>query len=814
MQKERTIRAVVAAWLILAWCGIASAAMDLRNATVERLDNGLSVLLLEDRNFPVVSVQMLYRVGARNESYGQTGIAHFLEHMAFRGSANFPGTGLVSSVYAVGGEWHGYTWTDETTYFATLPREHLDLQLRIEADRMTRLEISPDDMEAERGAVLAEMHMYENYATSMLIDAVMYASFIAHPYRNNTIGWESDIENLTHAEVVAFYEQHYQPANAVLAIVGDIDNDEVSARVRELFGNIERKPATPLPRTAEPQQNGERRVRLHGNTDVKRFMIAYRAPSANHADFPAFLVLQELLGASSGVNFGQNDWGTPIDGGSVLEGVADDVTTWYPPSAEDYIFIIGGTIATDAEEPALELAIEQRLSRARNEEPGSDVLAAAIADVHDQLTYDVETTEDAAHQLAFFDGLGALDTLLELPQRVAMVTAADVRRVARTWLLPERRSIGWHVPGSEIAEEPAETLPPTHTAKGPLPAPPDAEPVPLPVLRTLPGGIAVIVQPSDISSSGYLQVVLPGTGFDGVTANDPVLGVSSLSTQFRPDELQAAIQEAQEIIEETTAEAGGAIGGKRELSVDPEARLEQTFVDAMNSGAKATQAPASPVLIVASGDFDPDAAVHALEQRFGGIDAADRDVTPREHPDRKDIDVHLGVSVSQAQLGYIAPAPGPTDRDSLAWQILLYILSHGYEGRLGEEAISNRGLAYYIDSRYRSDGRNGWVTLAVGVDPGKLVPLKKLMHEELQRLRLDPPTLEEVEEAKRHFVGRARSAAQSNAELSSKLAREWLWYGETLTPEAIDRRLDDVSPEDVRNAVSSFIDGVTITVER
>lgn len=166
----------------------ALAALDLNNAAVHRLENGLTVILLEDRNFSVASVQMLYRVGARDELTGKTGLAHFVEHMAFRDTENFPNTDVVSSIYANGGEWHGYTWTDETTYFATIPSEHLDLLLRIEADRMSRLVIAEENMEPERGAVLAEMHMYENDPVSMLIDAVMFTSFLAHPYRNNTIG--------------------------------------------------------------------------------------------------------------------------------------------------------------------------------------------------------------------------------------------------------------------------------------------------------------------------------------------------------------------------------------------------------------------------------------------------------------------------------------------------------------------------------------------------------------------------------------------------------------------------------------------------
>jgi zinc protease len=334
--KRATLAAVVATVALLR-AASAAAAIDLRNATVETLDNGMTVILLVDRNFPVASVQMLYRVGARNEPYGQTGIAHFLEHMAFRDTEHFPDTGVVSSIYARGGEWHGYTWTDETTYFATVPKEHLDLLLEIEAERMARLEIQEDDMEAERGAVLAEMHMYENYPRSMLLDAVLYASFIAHPYRNNTIGWESDIAGLTHAEVVDFYREHYKPANAVLAIAGDIDEDAVRERVRELFGGLPGGEPTPLPRTVEPVQQGERRVRLEGDTEQKRFMIAWRAPSASDPDFAAFLVLQQLLGGGSGVNFSQHDWGSAVGEHALLSGAAEDVTTWFPPSAQDYV---------------------------------------------------------------------------------------------------------------------------------------------------------------------------------------------------------------------------------------------------------------------------------------------------------------------------------------------------------------------------------------------------------------------------------------------------------------------------------------------
>lgn len=793
--------------------GQANADIDLRNADVSRLDNGLTVILLENRNFPVVSTQMLYRIGARNESYGQTGIAHFLEHMAFRASENFPDTGLVSSIYAVGGEWHGYTWTDQTTYFATVPNEHLDLLLRLEADRMTRVEISRDVMEAERGAVLAEMHMYENYPTSMLIDAIMFTSFHGHPYRNNTIGWESDIEGLRHAEVVAFYEQHYQPENAVLAVVGDFEAEPVRARIEELFSTVPHRPATPLPRTVEPVQAGERRVRIYANTDQKRFMVAYRAPSANHADFASFLVLQEVLGAGSGVNFRQNDWGTPVRDDSLLAGVADDVTTWYPPSAQDYIFIIGGTLTENGDEAQLEKTLEERLAGMRQQVLDKTELGAAIDRVQDELVFDLQTTEDAAHQLAFFDGLLALDVLLELPELVAAVTAADIQRVAATYLLPERRTIGWHVPDRRPAMD---TMPGAEQVTRPAvrsrPVVPVAtEPMPLPVVRALSGGIPVIVQPSKFSSTAHLQVVVHGTGLDTATENSPILGYSSLSSRFRAHKLQDSIRVLRADFDAVTV-----VEGAEKLSTDPETRLEQTFAGIVNDAVAGGAAAPAVALIVLSGAVDPEDAIAALEDRFGALaprPGKEPDATaPRLGSD--DIAVHLGVSVAQAQLGYIVPAPGPGDSDALAWQILLYILSHDYEGRLGKEAISNRGLAYYIDSRYRSDGDSGWVTLAVGVDPEKLIPLKELLHAELQRLRDEPPTIGEIEEAKRYFLGRARSAAQSNEELSAALARQWLWYGDVITPKSLDRMLGPIGRQDVLDVVPAFIEGVTISVDR
>ena len=792
------VGATIASLSCMLFHGAANAELDLRNASRTRLDNGLTVILLEDRNFPVVSVQSLYRVGARNETTGQTGLAHFLEHMAFRATESFPDTGVVSEIYARGGEWHGYTWTDQTTYFATVPKEHVDLLLHIEADRLARLTIDADDMQAEQGAVLAEMHGYENDPATVLFDAVLFSSFLGHPYRNNTIGWESDIENLSHENVVDFYERHYVPANAVLAIVGDFDSAAVSRRVEELFAKIEAGPATPLPHTIEPPQNGVRRVRLLGPADKKHFRIAWRAPSAASPDYAAFLVLQDWLGGSSGVSFLQNDWGTAVREDSLLYGSAEELTSWFPPSAQDYVFLISGTATADADEEAIEAEIDTRIGLARDSAPDSGTLAESVDRILDELVFDVETTEDAAHQLAFFEGLGALDTLLQLPDRLRTVRPEDLQAVAGKYLRPEQRTIGWYVPGESVSNSDA-ALPAREVAQNPAESPVDTLPVAEPAVSRLANGIPVVVAASDFSAAAHLRIVLPNSA-----DNAPALGHTSLGYRFRSSK-------ATEIVRRSAQ----ALADLEDLhddspSSDPAARLEQALAGIM--GAPKRPVSGTPSVIVVAGDVHAEETIALLDDSFGRLSPSVLQATTRRKKSIPAIDISMGRPLAQAQLGYSVPAPSPRDPDSYAWRLMLYILSHHYEGRLGKKAISDRGLVYYIDSRYRSDGDTAWITMATGVDPQKLETMTELLKSELRRLADEPPSDAEIAEARNHLVGRARSAAQSNEELTASLATQWIWFGRLQSPDELRQQLDEISDDQVRAVAKQFARGTITTV--
>jgi len=833
--------------------GWALANLDFSNARVSHLDNGMTLIVLEEHTLPVVSVQMLYRVGARNETAGATGLAHFLEHMAFRDSENFPDTGLVSAIYAVGGEWHGYTWLDQTTYYATAPREQLDLLLRIEADRMARLQISEEDVIVERGAVLTEMHSYENDPMSVLHDNAMYLTFLAHPYRNNTIGWESDVAQMRHTDVVAFYKQHYHPGNAILAVVGDVRSDQVIRQVHEHFADLPGHSPTPVPHTVEPPQNGERRIRLQGELDQKHFKIVYRAPAASSPDYAAFLVLQELLGGGSGVSFLQNDWGTPVLADSPLGRIPGSLTTWFPPSAQDYAFVISGTEAPDADETRIESAvsgtIEQLRSRLeRNREPVMTALEHARNRVLRELVFDVQTTEDAAHQLSFFAGLDALDALLELPKSVAGISTNDVLRVMDRYLQARQRTVAWYVPAQpsipDFIPNIAEPEPPIPKVKtlaakdSPVapPAPVLTELLSPPHIARLSNDVPVVLQRSPLSPTVSLRVISPQAEFPAgtkVNPNQPVWGYSTVIEDVLPAELPAAIERAGKALEQ----AKPAIGPDTVDASDPEALMQQSFTDLLDLSSAKPTGSINPLLIVISGDINWEKATTALERTFGERSPA-AFLTPETKPpiEAKTIETQLSTPAAQVQLGYIVQAPAPSNPQSAAWQMALYIFTHHYEGRLGEEAISNRGLIYYIGSEYHTDGTNGWITLSMGVDPKNLPALQSLLREKLKELVEQPPTQAEVDEARNHLLGRLVSAAQSNPELADKLAQQWLWYGpmadyqsnaelkdelavysaglpRSMNTEALERRLEAVSREDILVLLPAFTNGSIVSIE-
>jgi hypothetical protein len=369
-------------------------------------------------------------------------------------------------------------------------------------------------------------------------------------------------------------------------------------------------------------------------------------------------------------------------------------------------------------------------------------------------------------------------------------------------------------------------------------------------LLQLHNGLPVVLQHSALSPTLSLRVITPRARFSAgrpeeaalqvsISENQPGWGLSSLGFDVLPNELTAAISQARALLESAAnIPAPANTEAPSAAARDPAEVLQDYFTEivgaepgrdlnpAVDASARAKTAPLAPVLVVLSGDFVESDALRLLDEGFGDLDVvpftpgsgfASEGLAPEQQGKKQqrqamDIESTLPIAVAQVQLGYIVQAPAPGEPAAAAWQMTLYIFSHYYEGRLGQEAIARRGLIYYVDNHYQSDGRDGWITLDMGVDPDKLPAMKQLLRSMLRDLVHTPPSQKEVDEARHYLLGRYRSGAQSNPELTDRLAREWLWYGRPVTYEQLQQRLDAVERQDIIDLLPAFTSGTTIAI--
>ena len=779
----------------------APAELALKRADVSHLPNGLTVIMLEDHSFPVVSVQALYKSGSGAEVTGKTGLAHFLEHLAFRGSANFPNGRATELIYNAGGEWHGYTAMDQTTYFSTMPRGGLEVLLRIEADRMARTVIDPTSIDAEKGAVITELHSYENDPAGVLQDAVVRTALQSHPYGSPMAGYVNDVEQLSIDDARAYYASHYAPGNAVLAIAGDFDAIHAKTQVARIFADVPARAVAASHYTAELPQRGERRTRLVGPVDRQYFQLAFPAPAASSPDFPVFLLLQQILAGTPGLNPRQSGWsGTKATEGSLLAGATGDIATWFPATHDPFLFMISGSIDAAGNQVVLEREIASRVARLRELPVHEGRLASAKKAVERILSEDILTTEDAAHQLAFFEGIGALDALLDIPQRVRAVTASELQRVARTYLAPDKLTAGWIVPGDPSTETIGVGTPKAAADRSGSPAP--AVPASDPQMRRLSSGLPAIVQSSPLSDSVVVDVLLSGKVTGGARAND-LPGLDLVSRSGRPGDLVRLINELMVELRNSPAKAEAE-------SEDPETRLEQLILARMGNSPSGV---AEPLAVIVSGNVDTSKAFAALEHQFGKMAPGKLRQAP---PDRMRAEPlvreRIAKPLSQGGIGYVVDGPEPGTRESLAWRMLLYVFTHDYSGRLGRSAITEKGIVYHIYSLLRTDGRRTWATITTGVDPNKADSMEAELRAQLARLVNVPPTAGEVEAARNHLLGRDISSAQGNDELAAKLAREFVETGGLRSHEQLRSMLQSITAADLATAAIPFSQGTIIRV--
>jgi zinc protease len=413
-----------------------------------RLANGLRVLLFRDASKATITVNMTYLVGSSDESYGETGMAHLLEHMLFKGSTKYPD--ILAAIRSRGAQFNGTTSWDRTNYFETFDATDANLEwaLDLEADRMVNAFVAQRDLDTEMTVVRNEFESGENNPTGVLYQRVLSTAYLWHSYGKSPIGSRSDIEGVPIERLKAFYQKHYQPDNAVLVVAGRFEEPRVLELIRAKFGPIPRPDRVLIDNyTVEPTQDGEREVVVRRVGDAQILMMGFHAPAGSHADFVPLQFAVDALADEPGGRL----YKALVQTGLASQ-VASQTLQLRDPGMVLFVALVREGVSLDEARAAMTKVIDdvrlnpitaEEVERTRNQ---------ALSSFEIQMN----NTQAIAVQLSSWASIGDWRLLFLDRDRVRDMTVADAQRVALEYFKSSNRTVGLFLPGEpDRAEIPA-----------------------------------------------------------------------------------------------------------------------------------------------------------------------------------------------------------------------------------------------------------------------------------------------------------------------------------------------------------------------
>ena len=416
---------------------------------VERfvLPNGLSVLLAPEPRAVTTSVWVWYRVGSKNEWPGVTGASHWVEHMMFNGSPKFPKGAMDRAIMETGGYLNAFTDVDFTAYLTTVPAEHAEVPLAIEADRMTRAKLTAEEVERERAIVLSEREGNENWPEFRAEEELYALAFRRHPYRWDPLGFPEDIRTLGAEALAEYYRRFYGTRNATLVVTGRFSPEEMRSRIDWLFSPLPAGGEDPAVATVEPPQQGERRTSLSGPGTTPFLHLGFRSPGILEERTPAVILLDLLLGGESRM-FSASAWGRAVDHPSarlyrrlVEPGLAVRATSEFRPRQHPGLFVVQAQAAEGVALDRVETALLDELERVAARGPTPGEMRDIREKVREAALLAYEGPTRTAFRLGYFAMLGRPGFESELLGRVLTTSTDAVRRAARDLFQPERRCL-------------------------------------------------------------------------------------------------------------------------------------------------------------------------------------------------------------------------------------------------------------------------------------------------------------------------------------------------------------------------------------
>jgi zinc protease len=425
-----------------------------------QLANGLKVLLVESPKAPVVTVQIWYKVGSRNEVMGRAGLSHMLEHMMFKGTPRFPKGAFSRLIRKNGGNDNAFTSQDFTAYFENLAADRVELALELEADRLRGLLLDEKEFQLEREVVKEERRLRtEDDPQSYLAESLTAQAFMVHPYHWPIIGWFSDLNAMTREDLKRHYDTYYVPTNATLVIVGDIKTDALLPVIKRYFEPIPGRPVPAAQIVAEPEQRGERRIVIRREAQLPFVIAAYRAPNYTDPDAYALTILESILAHGKTSRLYK---ALVYEQKNALAAACEyDHLKTDPDLVYCFAMVKPGHKIEEVEQ-----ALYKEIARLQAEPPSGLELQRAKNQVEASYVFGKDSTFRQAMILGQAETVGAgWRHEQEYLEKIRAVTAEDIRRVARRYFVEETRTVGILIPtpGQPAAAEPGPTQAPGAT---------------------------------------------------------------------------------------------------------------------------------------------------------------------------------------------------------------------------------------------------------------------------------------------------------------------------------------------------------------
>ena len=798
------------------------------------MENGLKVILEENRTSPVAALQVWIKTGSADERDDEAGMCHFIEHMIFKGTEKRKVGEMAKEVESLGGSINAYTSYDQTVYHITIASRYADIALDILADAVQHSVFDPAELEKEREVILEEIRMGEDDPSRKLFRQTMATAFKRHPYGRPIIGYEKTVRAITRDQMLSFFKRWYTPDRIFFVTAGDFDLQEMERKARALFKEFKR-PSERLPeRLQEPEQKEIRSNLTFGNLKETYLQLAVPISFVTHEDTPGLDVLEQILGGGETSRLVQK---VKLEKGLVHSISASSYTPKDPG-----LFIIGATLQAENLERAVEEILKE-VNRLIHEGVTAEELYRVRVNVESGLIYDRQTVQGQARKLGYYEATtGDVQFEKEYIKRISLLQSEDIKRIGEKYFKPSRWSVSLLAPAEKADALKKVSLSAVVEKAGSSTVPIDKKKPP-PVLKTVLGnGIRLIVKENRNNPIVSIQVsFLAGVRFEEEAQNGINQFMAVMIT--KGTEKQTSLEIAKKVermagslsgfsgynsfglsftfLSQHFDEAMTLLGEvvkhpsfdtdemeKRRRSILAAIRQQEDDLDRMvfklfrkvlyekhpyrmdtigtlDSVQRITQkdlkeyygriaVPENMVLTVV-GDVDLNQTASAVQNEFGKIQKSNfvPPELPKETPLQKTRKSEVYKEKEQAH--FVLGFPGATvqSRDRYVLDVLDAALS-GMGGRLFYELRDKESLAYALAFISNVNLDPGYICVYMGTHPDKVETAIAGVLRELKKVKDEGLTEDEVERAKRYLIGNFEIGLQTNGAHARQMSTDEL----------------------------------------